>query len=373
MVVLNARPVLLVTAAVWCLWRFLVWHRRGSVDLAREPVIGLLFVWVLAVIKVTMFPLTIVFYDWYGDVNLTPFAGIAGILRNGSITYVTENIAGNVALFVPFGFLLPVLFSRVRGPSAVAWRAAAVSALIEFAQYLTRARSADIDDIMLNTVGALIGFALFALAAAVAARSRSARHLGARLVETSRREPLLAGAVPFVVTMALVVPMMLSTIVGNTLSGGRNGIETVATANIESGVVAARTDIGGRTFLLVESSAQDGQSGRAQLALTEFKQVAPGRYTFIGSTSSEPNADSSVDYYYPMYNPAAGERPMVIAWGRNTDGADSVRLSGDGFDTTVAVDPGAVFVAGTWVSEGQISSAGDRSVEVVVSRSVQKG
>lgn len=36
MVILNARPVLVIAAIVWLLWRALLWHRRSSPDAARE-------------------------------------------------------------------------------------------------------------------------------------------------------------------------------------------------------------------------------------------------------------------------------------------------------------------------------------------------
>ena len=80
--------------------------------------------------------------------------------------FCVQNAAGNVALFFPLGILLPLVWSRLRF-----WRgiqiAIGLSIGIELVQYLSRAwgsyRSADVNDVVLNTLGACLGLALVAL------------------------------------------------------------------------------------------------------------------------------------------------------------------------------------------------------------------
>jgi len=89
--------------------------------------------------------------------NLVPFTEIFRY-DIGSMNFYF-NVVGNIAIFIPFGYfisnyikpkrLLPILLV-----SAVS------SATIEFVQ-LCIGRSFDIDDILLNTVGAIIGFLLY--------------------------------------------------------------------------------------------------------------------------------------------------------------------------------------------------------------------
>ena len=73
------------------------------------------------------------------------------------------NLAGNVVMFIPLGFFLPLLWRRLRRW----WRSLAVcGALIvavEALQFLTARGSADIDDFILNMLGAALGYAAFAL------------------------------------------------------------------------------------------------------------------------------------------------------------------------------------------------------------------
>ena len=75
------------------------------------------------------------------------------------------NLAGNILCFVPFGFLLPTL-SYKRGYKngvTVTLLAAVFSILIETAQVVARVGAFDVDDILLNTLGAILGYIIFVI------------------------------------------------------------------------------------------------------------------------------------------------------------------------------------------------------------------
>lgn len=80
---------------------------------------------------------------------------------------LTANIL-NVVLFLPLGFLLPLLWPEWNRPIPVLLFGAAFSLLIEASQLLN-IRNTDVDDILLNTLGAVIGLLLYR---AFAARSK---------------------------------------------------------------------------------------------------------------------------------------------------------------------------------------------------------
>ena len=219
MVVLHATPVLLVATAIFAAWRFVLW-RRTHLDVARELGVLALFAWLLVVVRLTFFPLIIIFYDWHGASNLIPFASIVHLLRETPSAVAIDNIVGNLVLFAPLGALLPLLFDRLRRPVPLLWRVATISLLIETVQYLTRARSVDIDDVILNTTGAMIGYGAYRIAATTLEAAPAGNRLLQRLGSDTGREPLLLGVIPLVLTAAIVVPVMISTVVGETLSGG---------------------------------------------------------------------------------------------------------------------------------------------------------
>ena len=68
--------------------------------------------------------------------------------------------AANVVMFIPLGFMMPVAFRRMRSFGRTALSLALFSFAIEFTQYFT-GRSADIDDLMLNTLGGILGYLIF--------------------------------------------------------------------------------------------------------------------------------------------------------------------------------------------------------------------
>ena len=76
----------------------------------------------------------------------------------------------NIVLFVPLGFLLPLLWEKQNGLFRILLAGASFSLLIELSQLLN-IRNSDIDDLLLNTLGAIIGFALYRLFAAIARRN----------------------------------------------------------------------------------------------------------------------------------------------------------------------------------------------------------
>lgn len=68
----------------------------------------------------------------------------------------------NLLLFLPFGLLVPLIWPDLNHPLPVVGSGFACSLLIELSQLLNRRRT-DIDDLILNTIGALIGYAVFSL------------------------------------------------------------------------------------------------------------------------------------------------------------------------------------------------------------------
>ncbi|MFD6951371.1 hypothetical protein A6A08_23165 [Nocardiopsis sp. TSRI0078] len=95
-----------------------------------------------------------------GGISLVPFSDMSdsGL---GSMTGLYQN-GGNIALFVPLGAVLPLAWRRrLAGFARVAVVAAAVSAGVEALQYVLGTRHiTSVDDVLLNSAGALIGAAL---------------------------------------------------------------------------------------------------------------------------------------------------------------------------------------------------------------------
>ncbi|MER5428225.1 VanZ family protein [Streptomyces sp. NPDC002588] len=93
--------------------------------------------------------------------NLHPGRSLRAYLDQPALRDAVKQIGGNLLLGVPFGILVPVVAPATRGLLRVLLLTAAVMLLVEFAQgALVTGRAFDIDDVILNTTGALIGYLL---------------------------------------------------------------------------------------------------------------------------------------------------------------------------------------------------------------------
>jgi len=102
-----------------------------------------------------------------GDrVNLVPFKEIAACLsglRDGTVSTGSAlvNIGGNLLAFAPMGFFIPVLFgNKIRNIGSFTLLMIIIVSAVELAQFITRTGVADIDDVILNTSGAVIVYLL---------------------------------------------------------------------------------------------------------------------------------------------------------------------------------------------------------------------
>jgi len=96
-----------------------------------------------------------------GGINIIPFHTIKDLLSNHSLGKFIVNNIGNIILFIPFGFLLPIKFKNVNRMAKSVFVGMAFSIVIEIIQLWMPNRWTDIDDVILNTLGTGIGYSLF--------------------------------------------------------------------------------------------------------------------------------------------------------------------------------------------------------------------
>nr|WP_229698373.1 VanZ family protein [Wenjunlia tyrosinilytica] len=91
--------------------------------------------------------------------NLRPGDSIRDYMDQPALRDTFKQIGGNILLGVPFGVLLPVVWPKARGLLRVCVLTAVVMVMVETVQgMLVEGRAFDIDDVILNTVGALLGY-----------------------------------------------------------------------------------------------------------------------------------------------------------------------------------------------------------------------
>ncbi|MFS0869487.1 VanZ family protein [Paenibacillus xylanilyticus] len=98
--------------------------------------------------------------------NLIPLETIKPLLlerdRYNAETWV-KNLFGNIVLFIPLGIWIPWLFRKCRTGLRFTMAVILLLLAVELTQLVTRVGSFDVDDIILNTIGAWIGYVVFRL------------------------------------------------------------------------------------------------------------------------------------------------------------------------------------------------------------------
>jgi Glycopeptide antibiotics resistance protein len=91
--------------------------------------------------------------------NITPFSTIIEMFTK-SPQVAAVNIIGNIVMFAPFGFFPSLLWRKFHLGKA-AWLTFNISFCIEIVQLFIKGRATDIDDLILNTLGGIVGWCVY--------------------------------------------------------------------------------------------------------------------------------------------------------------------------------------------------------------------
>ena len=157
--------------AIWLIIRIAVWMKRKKIDWKREIVLLLMYINLAVIIRFTFFPMSKVdghiqplIFDFSTAfpfrVNLFP---LVNLFDYDSKRDLLINVIGNVAMFIPSGIVLPIIYKRLDTFAKVLLAGSGISLCIEIIQLPFSVRATDIDDLILNTVGVIVGYGIYAL------------------------------------------------------------------------------------------------------------------------------------------------------------------------------------------------------------------
>ena len=102
------------------------------------------------------------------NMNLVPFYTISNywkVVKRLEFTplffHCVINLGGNIFLFIPLGYFLPRLWPVFRNFFSFLLTCTAAITLVELLQLVTLLGSLDIDDLILNLSGMIVGYLLF--------------------------------------------------------------------------------------------------------------------------------------------------------------------------------------------------------------------
>jgi glycopeptide antibiotics resistance protein len=90
-------------------------------------------------------------------VNLIPFYSIK------HYGMFASQVVGNFLMLLPLGIYIPLMYKKINGFIAVTFVCMIVSAGIEIMQLVTNFRVTDVDDVILNTLGAGLGYLIYSV------------------------------------------------------------------------------------------------------------------------------------------------------------------------------------------------------------------
>lgn len=155
---------------------FLIVFISQKLNIKKIILYSCFYFYIISLIAVTMFPIPIqwlkeIWIYWWNDNNFIPFLSIFDILSNDNldITIKIKQVIGNIIIFIPMWFFIPFIWKNKNYFKKALLIGILSTFSIELLQYIISLilwfsyKITDIDDIILNTLGFIIGFILYNL------------------------------------------------------------------------------------------------------------------------------------------------------------------------------------------------------------------
>ncbi|MBS4537542.1 VanZ family protein [Clostridium sp. D2Q-11] len=179
-IVIIGIPIYLVVFAIHIFKRY---KKNIKIKWFRELVKFVFVIYVLMLMSVTLFPIYIgIDHDpnYYRlPINLIPFKnvikeiGMIGTSYGGDIVFhiklILRNVVGNTILLLPLGVMSPIIWGKFTRVKMIILEGLIVSIFIELLQLIeilsgiAFMRAVDIDDLILNVLGVIIGYLIYKL------------------------------------------------------------------------------------------------------------------------------------------------------------------------------------------------------------------
>lgn len=148
--------------------------RMGGKQGKAKKILKLIISWLLFIGYLVVLSYFLFFSEYYGRTeisleyryNLKLFTEIRRFIvyrKTLGMQTVIVNLIGNVAAFMPLGIILPVLNQKNARFLRILVLSMFFSGLIEFLQLVYHVGIFDVDDIFLNTCGAVLGYFVYLL------------------------------------------------------------------------------------------------------------------------------------------------------------------------------------------------------------------
>ena len=172
MIQISYALVLVFISIIWCLVRVICAIKTKGVDWKREIQLIFVYICIVVVARFTFFPFSkvngeiqsLVFESEKAfpfRINWIPFISLFDYPEKRDILI---NVIGNTAMFIPLGIVWPSVYKGLDTHRKIISAGIGFSLCIEILQLPFYDRVSDIDDLLLNSLGFIIGYLLYLLA-----------------------------------------------------------------------------------------------------------------------------------------------------------------------------------------------------------------
>jgi glycopeptide antibiotics resistance protein len=172
MIEITYAQMLVFISAVWLVIRTVCCLKARKFDWKRELSLLLVYICIVVVVRFTFCPFGKVdgkiqplLFDYEKILpfwlNLKPFIYL---FDYPTMKEALLNLIGNTAMFIPLGIVWPAVFRKLDNHRKVIAAGVGVSLTIEILQLPFFDRATDIDDLILNSAGFLMGYGIYLLA-----------------------------------------------------------------------------------------------------------------------------------------------------------------------------------------------------------------
>ena len=172
MIEISYLQMVLAISVIWVVVRAVCWIKAKRFDIKRELQLLLVYICIVVVVRFTFCPFgkvdgkiqpllfdsTKIFPLW---VNFKPFIYL---FDYPTMKEALLNLIGNAAMFIPLGIVWPAVFKKLNTHGKVIAAGVGASLTIEILQLPFFDRATDIDDLILNSAGFLLGYGIYLLA-----------------------------------------------------------------------------------------------------------------------------------------------------------------------------------------------------------------
>ena len=168
---ISYAQMVIFISILWLLIRGIWWVKAKKIEIRRELPLLLVYICIIVVVRFTFCPFgkvagkiqpllfdsSKIFPLW---INFKPFVYL---FDYPTLREALLNLIGNVTMFIPLGIVWPAVFKSLNTHKKVIMAGLGVSLCIEILQLPFYGRSSDIDDLILNSAGYIIGYSIFLL------------------------------------------------------------------------------------------------------------------------------------------------------------------------------------------------------------------